>query len=87
MRPTRPTYGTLALATDWPDTTYMLRWERAGWWDDVQNFWDEFRQGRGRPAERSRPRMSRPDGQTDVGTLGLRVSAGTGRSPPRSRFC
>ena len=37
----------LAIATEWPNTTFKLRYERAGWWDDVQNFWDEFTAGRG----------------------------------------
>ena len=77
--PDSPSAGTLALATDWPDTTFKVRWERAGWWDDVQNFWDEFTQGRGM-LPNSRDTDASPDGQTDVGTLGLRVTLAPGES-------
>jgi non-lysosomal glucosylceramidase len=77
--PASTLYGSMAIATEWPDTTFKLRWERAGWWDDVQNFWDEFTQGRGTlnslPAE-----SSSPDGQTDVGTLGLKVTLEPGQT-------
>jgi non-lysosomal glucosylceramidase len=74
-----PQFGTMALTTDWPDTTHKLRWERAGWWDDVQNFWDDFRQNRGSLTGPTEPSPS-PDGQTDVGTLGLRVTLEPGQS-------
>ncbi|HLK56071.1 MAG TPA: GH116 family glycosyl-hydrolase [Chthonomonadaceae bacterium] len=77
--PESPQYGTLALATWAPDTTVKLRWERAGWWDDAQNFWDEFTQGRGIFPPRVEPTPS-PDGQTDVGALGLPVTLAPGES-------
>ena len=74
-----PLFGSMALTTEWPDTTYKLRWERAGWWDDVQNFWDEFTHGRGElnclPDE-----SPSPEGQTDVGTLGLKVTLEPGQT-------
>jgi uncharacterized protein (DUF608 family) len=68
-----PPFGTMAVVTEWPDTTFKIRWERAGWWDDAQNFWDEFTQGRGRLPATPESTPS-PDGQTDVGALGLRVT-------------
>jgi non-lysosomal glucosylceramidase len=77
--PDAATYGTMALATEWPDTTFKIRWERAGWWDDAQNFWDEFRQGRGHLADNPETDAS-PDGQTDVGVLGLHVTLEPGQT-------
>jgi uncharacterized protein (DUF608 family) len=77
--PDSPPFGTMAVATEWPDTTYKIRWERAGWWDDAQNFWDEFTQGRGRLPDTPETTPS-PDGQTDVGALGLRVTLEPGQS-------
>jgi non-lysosomal glucosylceramidase len=66
-----PQFGTLALLTDWPDTEHLLRWERGGWWDDLQAFWDGFR-AEGRLRGPASPSPS-PEGETDIGTLGLRV--------------
>jgi uncharacterized protein (DUF608 family) len=73
-----PGAGTLAIATPWPDVTFSETWERSGWFDDLQNFWDDFRED-GRLPERSDPTPS-PPGETDVGSLGLRVSLEPGQS-------
>src|ERR1019366_8265569 len=73
------TYGTMALATEWPNTTFKIRWERAGWWDDAQNFWDEFRQGRGHLTN-DPDTDATPEGQTDVGVLGLTVTLEPGQT-------
>lgn len=66
-----PRFGTMAVTTSAPSITWLTRWERAGWWDDVQSFWDRFRADGGLPdgpeAEDS------PDGETDVGSLGVRL--------------
>lgn len=68
--PGHPQYGSLAIATPWPDLTYTLRWPRAGWFDAIQSFWDDFADGR----LRDDPAPERaPDGRIDYGTLGLRV--------------
>jgi uncharacterized protein (DUF608 family) len=77
--PDHARFGTMALATDWPDVTYKIRWERAGWWDDAQNFWDEFRQGHGVLANDPATDPS-PDGQTDVGVVGLRAHLAPGET-------
>ncbi len=74
-----PQFGSMAVATEWPDTTFKLRYERAGWWDDVQNFWDEFTHGRGELISDASESVS-PEGQTDVGVLGLRVDLEPGMS-------
>jgi non-lysosomal glucosylceramidase len=73
-----PQFGSLALLTDWPDVTHLLHWQRAGWWDDLQSFWNDFAADGllDGPAEPS----DSPDGQTDVGTLGLRVRLAPGES-------
>src|SRR5262249_20089149 len=36
--PDHPNFGSLAVATSWPDLTYTLRWPRAGWFDAIQSF-------------------------------------------------
>jgi uncharacterized protein (DUF608 family) len=69
--PDHPQFGSLALVTDWKDVTYLLHWERGGWWDDLQNFWDDFSSDGLLPSQPvSDPS---PEGETDVGTLGLRA--------------
>ena len=68
--------GSLAIATPWRDVTYLERWERAGWFDALQSFWDDFR------ADGLLPSVSAPDpspeGTTDVGTVGLRATIPAG---------
>jgi len=64
-----PGAGTVAVATTWRGVTFAERWERAGWFDDIQAFWDDFRAD-GRLPERAEGAPS-PAGQTDAGTLGL----------------
>jgi non-lysosomal glucosylceramidase len=73
-----PQFGSMALLTDWTDVTYLLHWERAGWWDDLQNFWDDFSSD-GRLSDDPASDES-PTGQTDVGSVGLRVRLGAGES-------
>ncbi len=62
-------YGSVAIVTTWEDITYTLRWLRSGWFDDLQDFWDRFRNEERLKEEKS-PEPS-PEGQTDVATLGL----------------
>jgi uncharacterized protein (DUF608 family) len=64
-----PGAGTVAVATPWREVTFAEHWERAGWFDDIQAFWDDFRAD-GRLPERAEGTPS-PAGQTDAGTLGL----------------
>ena len=35
-------FGTMAVATTWPDITACAHWERAAWFDDIQRFWEDF---------------------------------------------
>jgi non-lysosomal glucosylceramidase len=69
-QPSDPHYGDMALMTDWPNVSFRLRWERAGWWDDAQNFWDDFVQSKGHLVSDPEASLS-PDHQSDVATLAL----------------
>jgi uncharacterized protein (DUF608 family) len=71
-----PGAGSLAIASPWPEQTFRLRWERAGWFDTLQDFWDGLR-AQGRLADEAQAEPS-PDGETDVGTLGLRAHIAAG---------
>jgi uncharacterized protein (DUF608 family) len=65
-----PQAGTMAIATPAENATYLTRWERAGWWDDVQSFWDLFRAA-GRLPNGPDPEPS-PDGESDVASVSVR---------------
>ncbi len=67
-----PGFGTVALATTWPDVTYLTHWVRGDWWDDLQIFWDDFADD-GRLKDPGDVSPS-PDKRTDIGTLGLVAS-------------
>ncbi|MGA9364262.1 MAG: GH116 family glycosyl-hydrolase [Bacteroidota bacterium] len=63
-------FGSVALVTTHEDITYTTHWVRTGWWDDIQQFWDDFSDdGLLKPLPDEGPT---PDGRTDVGSLGLR---------------
>jgi uncharacterized protein (DUF608 family) len=64
-----PGAGTVAVATTWPRVTFSEHWERAGWFDDIQSFWDDFRDD-GRLPDRAEGTPT-PPGETDAGTVGL----------------
>ena len=69
-------FGTMALATSWPDVTYLSHWVRGDWWDDLQIFWDDFAaDGRLKDLAEISPS---PDKRTDVGTLGLMATVAPG---------
>ncbi len=63
-------FGSMALTTPWPEVTWQSAWLRAGWFDTLQAFWDEF-SALGVLAERTYGPSD--DGKSDVGTIGLRV--------------
>ena len=71
-----PAFGTMALASPWPDVTYLTHWVRGDWWDDLQIFWDDFAaDGRLKDLDEVSPS---PDKRTDVGTLGLAATLAPG---------
>lgn len=76
VKPEEPAFGTMALATPWPDVTYLAHWVRGEWWDDLQIFWDDFAAD-GKLKDLAEVSPS-PDKQTDVGTLGLMATIGPG---------
>jgi len=76
VKPGEPAFGTMALASPWPDVTYLTHWVRGEWWDDLQIFWDDFAAD-GRLQDLAEVSPS-PDKQTDVGTLGLMATIGPG---------
>lgn len=73
-----PRSATLAMATPCEEVTWRARWERAGWWDDVQSFWDDFASDGCLP-DGPDPEPS-PEGQTDVASLGVRLTVGPGET-------
>jgi len=73
-----PGDGSLAIATTWPKTTFLLHWERAGWFDDLQNFWDDFKSDGRLPDDPTN--TPSPVGQTDVGSLGLTARIAPGET-------
>jgi non-lysosomal glucosylceramidase len=62
-------YGSLALATTHPDVTVKRAWVRAGWYDFLQDFWDDFSSD-GRLDDLGYETPSEL-GKTDTGSLGL----------------
>jgi non-lysosomal glucosylceramidase len=70
--------GTMAVATSWPETTFLERWERAGWYDPLESFWEVFR-STGRFADQ-RAYDPSPQGRSDVSTLGLCASLAPGEA-------
>ena len=72
-----PKNGTLAVATPWRRTTHRSAWRRLGWFDALQNFWDEF-SSKGTLTENAY-RAGHPR-HVDDATLGLRVSLKPGQS-------
>jgi uncharacterized protein (DUF608 family) len=70
-------FGTMALATLWPQITACAHWERADWFDDIQRFWEDFSDdGRLEPSDET----PSPDNETDIGTLGLVASVAPGET-------
>lgn len=73
-----PKSGSLFLSSTWKDITYSLRWPREGWWGDLQGFWDDFSTD-GLLDNNPTAELS-PDGETDVGSLGLRARLAPGET-------
>jgi len=74
----RKQFGSMALVTPHRDTTILRAWLRAGKWDDIQSFWDDFRTDG--ILEDNGPEDPSPDNYSDVGSLGLKVRLKPGES-------
>jgi uncharacterized protein (DUF608 family) len=61
-----PRYGSLSLATQADDISYLLNWESGEWWDDFQKWWDAFL-AHGR--FHSQPATPTEDGATSYASL------------------
>lgn len=70
-----PRNGTMALATDWKDVTYLTHWLRSGWFDSLHDFWDMFS-----PDGLLEEQHDRGDGDPTSGCLGLRATLKPGES-------
>jgi len=69
--PDSPRFGSLALATTWPDISAATHWFRGPWFDSLHWFWDQVSElGE---IEEDREDAIAPDGTTDIGTIGLKV--------------
>jgi non-lysosomal glucosylceramidase len=71
-----PRYGTLALATSYPELYVQTHWFRGAWYDSLHRFWDQASEGE---LTENRDPASLDDG-TDVGSIGLRVALAPGQS-------
>ena len=78
IKPDDPGFGTMALATTWPEVNVQTRWYRGGWWDQCHLFWDDFADD-GRIKEVRDTALS-SDNRSDVGTMVLRAKIPPHRS-------
>jgi len=74
VRPDDPNFGTMALATTWPELNVQTRWYRGGWWDQCHLFWDDFSVD-GLLKEVRDTSLS-AENRSDVGTIVLRARIG-----------
>ena len=65
-----PAYGSMAMTTSWDDVYCQTCWLRGHWYDAMHDFWDHFSTTGKLPERTYKPSYS---GESDVGSLGLRV--------------
>jgi uncharacterized protein (DUF608 family) len=75
--PDHPAYGSMALTTTWEDVFHQNCWLRSGWFDAMHDFWNHF-STTGTLPERSYGPSE--EGESDVGSLGLRVTLQPGET-------
>lgn len=73
-----PRFGSMALATPWPEVSAQAYWQRSGWFDAMQLFWDEFSTA-GTLQARVYDTPSAP-GQRDAGALALHAEVPSGET-------
>ena len=69
-------YGSLGLVTEHPDVTVKPAWYRGGWWDFLQEFWDDFSSD-GYLTDLG---YEEPNAYPDTGSLGLVATLAAGSS-------
>jgi len=67
-----PRYGSMTLMTTWNDLTVQTHWYRGGWFDSLHRFWDKVSEEG--VLDENREPSEAADNQTDVGSIGLKVS-------------
>lgn len=72
-----PRHGTMAVVTRDEDLSYRMEWEHGAWWDELQQWWDEFRDKGRFPNNSSKPS---PNGLTEYATLASHFSLEPGES-------
>jgi uncharacterized protein (DUF608 family) len=70
--PDSPRFGTLALTTTWKKLNVQTCWFRGSWFDSLHRFWDDISQ-EGHLKENREP-VEADDNQTDIASIGLKVS-------------
>jgi uncharacterized protein (DUF608 family) len=71
-------YAELALSTNASDVSFRTSWERGGWWDYVQDFWDDVH-GDGRLTDYAYGTPT-PKGPNDTGSLAAHVRLQAGET-------
>ena len=72
-----PRFGSMALLTPQRNVAYATHWSRKGWFTPYHEFWDTFSATGRFPEHHYGPS---PEGQTDAGSLGIRVGLKPGES-------
>lgn len=80
VAPDTESYAEFALATTHPRVTHRTAWLRGGWWDYVQDFWDDI-DGDGALTDPAYPDKA-PAGANDTGSLAAHVDIAPGESQP-----
>ncbi len=77
-----PDFGSMALVTTHPNVTVKPHWLRSGWWDFLQEFWDDLSSD-GVLTDLGYDGAS-PDGRPDTGSVGVidELAPGESRSYP-----
>ncbi len=70
-------YGNMTLATTHPNVTVKPSWLRSGWWDFLQDFWDDLADGDLTDLGYGDPSQ---DGRPDTGSLGVRAELAPGEA-------
>lgn len=69
-------YGNMTLATTYPNVTIKPAWLRSGWWDFLQDFWDDLADD-GQLTDLNYAEAS-SDGRPDTGSVGVRAELAPG---------
>ncbi len=75
-----PRFGTMALVTTHRgEKTFLTNWLRAGWWDDIQTFWNDFCDD-GKLEAATCVAGPSPEGESDYASLACSLRVPPGRA-------